>query len=344
MSAKKDKGGGAGDEAATQQRLVELRALKNAYTNQCRRYIVEPITAVAKRLERAAQAIEDVDKIIINNHKLAVSDVHALHQTFNTYSPLSTLCLWLSPMDPKALETLAKLVSTHPSLATLHLIDCNVTAATAAHIRAMCTGAKALTSIVLDHNAGLASVGVTTVFSGIMAAGPACVLKVISMRYCDIGARGAETVAAALIENTTITELDITGNRIGDEGLVHFARALSVNATLKILNAAANNITDREKLLPPQALATCNKALTMLDLRGNNIGETGGRCVLEMLKLRKAAALSKKAEPLEVLVTERMSGSLYEEIMDLNDAMVDIARKSQKKGGSGKKGGKGKKK
>jgi Ran GTPase-activating protein (RanGAP) involved in mRNA processing and transport len=142
-------------------------------------------------------------------------------------------------------------------------------------------------------------------------------------------------------------ELDFGGNNIGDEGIIPIAKALSSNLTLKILNLSANHITDRDSTamsgtLTPMALlcaalATENNGLIKLDLRGNHIGEKGGENLLDMMKARKSLASSKRAEPLEVEVTERMSAELFEKLMDTNDEMDAISQKNNKKGG-GKKG------
>ncbi|KAJ3414912.1 hypothetical protein HDV05_005861 [Chytridiales sp. JEL 0842] len=143
-------------------------------------------------------------------------------------------------------------------------------------------------------------------------------------------------------------ELDFSCNSLGDEGLVPIAKALANNSTLKVLNLAANHIMDSENLvvgpsgLTPiallcTALGSETSGLTKLDLRGNHIGEKGGKSIYDMLKVRKPLASSKKMPPLEVEVTERMSGDLFQQLMDLNDEMDAIAAKNNKKAG-GKKG------
>jgi hypothetical protein len=39
-----------------------------------------------------------------------------------------------------------------------------------------------------------------------------------------------------------------------------------------------------------------------LDLRGNEIGEQGGKMIYEMLKIRKSLAASKKTEPCKISI------------------------------------------
>ena len=59
-----------------------------------------------------------------------------------------------------------------------------------------------------------------------------------------IAADGAKVIAAALTANTTLRELDVEGNRIGDTGARSFARALQGNRSLTKLNLAKNDLTD----------------------------------------------------------------------------------------------------
>ena len=154
----------------------------------------------------------------------------------------------------------------------------------------------------------------------------------------------------------------MTGNNLGDDGLLPLAEVLSTNMNLKVLKIAANNITDMEKediamiqqqllkFSEPNSLKSatttaisylCNclandtNTISILDLRGNHIGEKWGESVYEMLKIRKTLA-SKKGEPIQVEISERMSSDLFEKIMDMNDIMDDLMKKSQK--GSTKKG------
>ncbi|KAI9199602.1 uncharacterized protein BJ171DRAFT_601749 [Polychytrium aggregatum] len=85
------------------------------------------------------------------------------------------------------------------------------------------------------------------------------------------------------------------------------------------------------------ALTTESNGLTLLDLRGNHVGERGGRMLYEMMKLKKALVTAKKCEGLVLYPSERMSLDLYEKIWDLNDSMGDSGKKSGKKGSAKKK-------
>ncbi|KAJ3129514.1 hypothetical protein HK101_005217, partial [Irineochytrium annulatum] len=61
MSAKKAKAKEA-EEAAALFRAQELKGLRTNYQNNCKKFIAEPVPAVAKRLDRSVQTMEDMDK------------------------------------------------------------------------------------------------------------------------------------------------------------------------------------------------------------------------------------------------------------------------------------------
>ncbi|KAJ3095665.1 Mitochondrial import inner membrane translocase subunit Tim17-A [Phlyctochytrium bullatum] len=316
MSAKKAKAKEA-EEAAAQIKLQELKALRTAYAANCKKFITEPIATLAKKIDKSIQGAEELDKV-------------------------------------------------------LQLVDCGLTKADAESLATICNSAKVLDTLMLDHNQ-IGSSGMILICEG-LSRNPASVLSRLSMRFCDIGSKAANAIANCLTVNTSLTEIDISYNRIGDEGVIPIAKALASSKTLKILRLAVNQITDKENALNISAgtitgvlkvldvntqqvvkapvtaeitaigllcasLATENNGLTFLDLRGNHIGQRGGECVLEMMKARRQLAAAKRAEPLKVQVTERMSGDLFEDILDMNDMMEDIIKKSSKKGGK-KKGGK----
>ena len=96
--------------------------------------------------------------------------------------------------------------------------------------------------------------------------------------YCDITEEGAAILASSLTVNTSLEELGLSWNEIGDIGATHIGYALRHNHTLKKLGLKLCGITD----IGLQALAcglelACegNDSLEELDLLGNELGESG---------------------------------------------------------------------
>jgi Ran GTPase-activating protein (RanGAP) involved in mRNA processing and transport len=91
----------------------------------------------------------------------------------------------------------------------------------------------------------------------------------------DITSEGAILLADALNNNSTLKELILYNNRIGDKGVRALALELSINnSTLKTLNLGFNDITDDGAQHLAQMLKT-NRTLTHLWLQQNHIGDRG---------------------------------------------------------------------
>lgn len=133
------------------------------------------------------------------------------------------------------------------------------------------------------------------------------------------------------------SDLDLSGNTLGDAGLIVICRSLSKNSCLQSLSLAYNDIQDLPKAgacpleIAKASLSTVNTTLAKLDLRGNFIKESGARLVLETMKERKSVSKN----TISILVAERVSFGIFEQIWSMSSP-------GKKKGG--KKGKKGKKK
>jgi len=111
-------------------------------------------------------------------------------------------------------------------------------------------------------------------------------LDLTSERYMGMRDVGAQAIAEALKVNKTLTKLDLTLNSIGDVGAQAIAEALKVNKTLTKLILCGNKISDVGAQAIAEALKV-NKMLTRLELAGNNIGDVGAQAIAEALKVNK---------------------------------------------------------
>lgn len=92
----------------------------------------------------------------------------------------------------------------------------------------------------------------------------------LDLRGCQIDSAEVIILMAELKENPIITHLDLSLNKIGDEG----AKALARNATITHLNLSYNEIGDEGV----KALAR-NAAIKDLDLERNYIGDEGAKAL-----------------------------------------------------------------
>jgi Ran GTPase-activating protein (RanGAP) involved in mRNA processing and transport len=108
----------------------------------------------------------------------------------------------------------------------------------------------------------------------------------INLSDLSLGALSSEDskkVIKALKENTTITKLGLSFNKIEKDGVIALAEALKENKTLTELNFGWNSIGKDGVIALAQALKK-NETITTLDLSGNKIGKDGVIALAQALK------------------------------------------------------------
>ena len=109
-------------------------------------------------------------------------------------------------------------------------------------------------------------------------------LTELTLRANGIGDQGATRLAEALKENSTLTKLNLGGNDVGDQGATGLAEALKENSTLRELNLRDNCIGAQGATGLAEALEE-NSTLTELNLDHNRIGCHGATGHAEALEV-----------------------------------------------------------
>ena len=110
----------------------------------------------------------------------------------------------------------------------------------------------------------------------------------LALRYRGLHSDiGVESLSLALKANSSLTNLDLTLNSIGDTGAEFLSQALRVNSSLTYLDLTENSIGDTGAESLSQAL-TVNSSLTNLDLTGNSIGDTGVESLSQALTVNSS--------------------------------------------------------
>ncbi|KOO27154.1 hypothetical protein Ctob_012414 [Chrysochromulina tobinii] len=110
------------------------------------------------------------------------------------------------------------------------------------------------------------------------------VLTELNLTGNNIGDEGAVAIAEALKVNAAVTNLFLIYNNIGDEGAIAIAEALKVNAVVTNLHLDANNIGAEGAKAIAEALKV-NAVLTALGLCDSDIGDDGANAIAEALKV-----------------------------------------------------------
>ena len=110
-------------------------------------------------------------------------------------------------------------------------------------------------------------------------------LKTLGLRRCSLSPEAVRSLAEALHNNLSLTNLNLSGNDFCDVGAAHLAGVLKANATLQRLGLANCGIGPEGARVIAEALVA-NVTLNTLDLGFNNIGD--GVAFVETLKVNRS--------------------------------------------------------
>ncbi|XP_044162704.1 NLR family CARD domain-containing protein 3-like [Acropora millepora] len=109
------------------------------------------------------------------------------------------------------------------------------------------------------------------------------VTGLVGLHNCNIDVANAAELAGQLKENSKLTWLELSGNRIGNEGADALAKGLKENSTLTSLDLSHNRIGNDGADALAKGLKE-NSTLTSLDLSNNRIGNDGADALAKGLK------------------------------------------------------------
>ncbi|XP_046343701.2 leucine-rich repeat-containing protein 34-like isoform X1 [Haliotis rufescens] len=109
-------------------------------------------------------------------------------------------------------------------------------------------------------------------------------LEELHLQKYDMRDFGATRLAECLMENYTLTYLDLSCNRITRDGTKELAKVLKKDTALKTLDLGFNRLEDDGALHLADALATCNMTLNTLVIVSNNIASKGLCAIADSMK------------------------------------------------------------
>ena len=172
--------------------------------------------------------------------------------------------------------------------------------------------------------------------------------------------RGSRTaiLAHVMATNSTVTELHLHSNRIGNSGAAALAKAVEINSTLTNLILFANGISDSGAAALAKAVEI-NSTLTQLYLSHNVIGDSGAAALAKAVEINStlttldlsyngigdsgAAALAKAVEINSTLTTLNLSyngiddsgAAALAKAVEINSMLTKLCLSSTKIGDSG---------
>ncbi|XP_021145129.2 dynein regulatory complex subunit 5 isoform X1 [Columba livia] len=111
-------------------------------------------------------------------------------------------------------------------------------------------------------------------------------LETLDLCNNQIHHEGAQALAQALAENSTLTSLNLRLNCLEDKGGEAIGHALLTNTTLKSIHLGSNNLSEPTATVFSQVLAQ-NTTLTNINFSCNHLGLDGGKQLLDGLANNK---------------------------------------------------------
>ncbi|CAF3923642.1 unnamed protein product [Rotaria magnacalcarata] len=176
-------------------------------------------------------------------------------------------------------QHIANAFRTHTNLETLDLSQNRIGNDGAQYLFDALKENKIITNLKLEGNIGSYCTAVST---AILIKSNKQTHAKMNLKATKIGNDETRFLADALENNKTITELNLSNNEIGDIGAQYLAHALRDNKTLTSLIFGCDyRNNEEEKCLDIDWMFICdiisNETLTLLDLSGNEIGNTGAQ-------------------------------------------------------------------
>jgi len=105
----------------------------------------------------------------------------------------------------------------------------------------------------------------------------------LDLSHNRIGNSGACKLGKFLLQTKILTHLDLGDNCIHYQGSRYISQGLKFNKSLKVLSMLLNRIDDKGGMKFCQDLKEHNKSLEELNLRGNELKDTFARALAELI-------------------------------------------------------------
>ena len=233
-------------------------------------------------LAKAVPSMSRLEKLSLSGNPIgsggAVEVINAL-----CGSGVKQLLLWYTGIGEPDCEALCELLkSTH----SLQHLDIQLNNLSSESVASIITG--------LSHNSSLTALNISTShfsmanvdsLASVLKDHSKCTLTVLYLDDCHISSEGAVELAAALCKNTTLNDLDLIRNPIGEhvEGMTAVAKMLVENETLTKLYLEDCDISSEGAVELAAALCK-NSTLKHLNLSRNPIGVEGASSMSDMLQ------------------------------------------------------------
>jgi Ran GTPase-activating protein (RanGAP) involved in mRNA processing and transport len=181
-----------------------------------------------------------------------------------------------NPLGEEGGAAVAELVATHPQLRALSLSRCELGANAIIHLSTALYSTASLAYLDISEPR-LSSRNEESIGHVGKALRSNTSLRTLCLRkFPHLSDAGVASLVDYMLDNASLVELDLSGNRIAAPGAAALARALEAGAHLQSLTLAGCRVGDEGAAALAAAITSHHGcALAALDLRSNSIGDAG---------------------------------------------------------------------
>ncbi|XP_037116568.1 uncharacterized protein LOC119128357 isoform X2 [Syngnathus acus] len=238
--------------------------------------------------------------------KLSKKSCEALASVLSSPGSLRELDLGWNDLRDDGLEALAAgLAKPQCTLQVLRLESCNLSKKSCEALASVLSSSRTLSHLDLSENK-LCDHGVEALAAGL--AKPQCTLQVLKLENCKLSKKSCEALASVLSSPGSLRELDLSQNKLCDDGLEALAAGLAKpQCTLQVL-VLWNCKLSKKSCEALASVLSSPGSLRELDLGCNDLcddrlealaaGLAKPQCTLQVLKLERCELSKKSCEAL----------------------------------------------
>ncbi|XP_053418635.1 ribonuclease inhibitor isoform X1 [Nycticebus coucang] len=222
-----------------------------------------------------------IQKLSLQNCCLTEAGCGVLPSVLRSVPSLRELHLSDNPLGDAGLKLLCEgLLNPQCHLEKLQLEYCNLTAASCEFLASVLRAKPDFKELIVSNN-DLGEAGVRTLCQGLKDS--ACTLEALKLENCGVTATNCRDLCSAVASKTSLQELDLGSNRLGDAGLAELCPGLlRPSSRLRTLWLWECGITAEGCRELCRVLCSL-ESLRELSLAGNELGDAGAQLLCESL-------------------------------------------------------------
>ncbi|KAL0217599.1 hypothetical protein RCL1_008180 [Eukaryota sp. TZLM3-RCL] len=320
---------GEGRDLTTQLTLV-----KRSYSSHCHRLLALPDLEFVSQLNQSISSNSPLLTLVINS-PLYTEGTEAVFNALSHWSFLENVCMIKTLMSDNGLLYLAGYLASNRSILKLDLTSNHLSLAACESLGTSLNGHNStLKELILDHN----PIGDHGVCSLVHHLRWNPTLKILSLKYCNIGTVGSVLIGRDLLgehSSSVLEKINLQGNIVDLPGLLAIGDGLQYNKTLTTLIISDCLTGDDVSVFE----SFCNGAmmcesLTHLDMSGTDVSANNAAPFANLAAMKKNLT--------RLLLPYRVGKDLLKTISESISANITACAPKKSKGK--KKGGKKKKK